>query len=326
MINPNHNDWAYARIALDDRTIAALEEQLSDIPEPLTRSVFLAALRDMAMAGEIPLADYLGHAMRLADNEKNIRILQQISSAIIATVELMQRLRPETDDALADVLPRLEAWSLRHASDATTGDLTRIWFNTFAGIVATKVGLGTVTALLHGTAEIDGLPIAADVRWMLLTILSRNGAGDIDALLAAESASDVSDFATKSLLMARASTPDKSVKTEWLEELRNPEVLIGLARQRAVMAGLFPSNQTALQLEVLNQVLDALPDISDSRDPYFISSYASVLLSPMCVEESSALMQDAIDRHADQLNSTALRFLKEAYQADSECLALRSAQ
>jgi len=326
MINPNHNDWAYARVALDGRTVAALEQQLTDVPEPMTRSIFLAALRDMALAGEMPLASYIGQAMRLADRESNIRIQQQISSSITATVDLMQRLRPDTDDALMALLPRLEKWTLRHASAATSGDLTRLWFNTFAGVVSTDSGLGTVAALLQGTAEIDGLPISADIRWVLLTILSRHGVDGIDALVAAESKADVSDFGAKSALMAKAAKPDKEVKTAWLSELSNPEVLTGLAKQRAVMAGLFPSNQTALQLEVLEQVLAALPDISDSRDPYFISSYASVLLSPMCVEESGALMQSALDRFAGQLNSTALRFLKEALQADRECLALRATQ
>jgi hypothetical protein len=46
----------------------------------------------------------------------------------------------------------------------------------------------------------------------------------------------------------------------------------------------------------------------------------------MCLPESGALMQKALDEQADQLNSTALRFLREAHQADRECLALRSVQ
>jgi len=57
-----------------------------------------------------------------------------------------------------------------------------------------------------------------------------------------------------------------------------------------------------------------------------MSSYASTLLTPMCVEKSVAKMQKALDTYADNLSSTALRFLREAHQADSECLALRSAQ
>jgi Peptidase family M1 domain len=59
---------------------------------------------------------------------------------------------------------------------------------------------------------------------------------------------------------------------------------------------------------------------------FFMSSYASMLLTPMCVEESVAKMQKALDTHAEELSSTALRFLREAHQADSECLALRSKQ
>ncbi len=120
--------------------------------------------------------------------------------------------------------------------------------------------------------------------------------------------------------------PDKATKAKWLSELQHPEILTGLARQRAVMAGLFPPNQTVLQLELLGQVLNALPELSKTTDPYFMSSYASVLLTPMCLPESGALMQKALDEHADPLNSTALRFLQEAHQADRECLALRSVQ
>ncbi len=326
IVNPNHKDWAYAAIALDDRTVEVLEEQLSNIPEPLTRSIFLAALFDRAMAGDMPLADYVGHAMRLAEYEQNIRIQQQISWSIVATINLMQRLRPETDDSLAKLLPKLEEQSIRHAAYTTTGDLKRNWFNTFVGVVSTEAGLATVRALLNGTAEVPGLQISADIRWILLMILSRNGAADIDELLAAESSSDVSDFGAKRSLTASAAKPDKAVKAKWLAELQNPETLTGLARQRAVMAGLFPPNQTALQLELLGRVLDALPELSETTDPYFMSSYASVLLTPVCVPESGSLMQKTLDEHADRLNSTALRFLREAHQADRECLALRGVQ
>ena len=181
-----------ARIALEDGTVDVLKGQLSNIREPLSRSIFLAALFDKAMAGDMPLADYIGHVMRLAEFEQNIRVQQQISSSIVATIHLMQRLRPQTDDALTMLLPKLEIRSFRHAADATAGDLKRIWFNTFIGVVSTETGLATVRALLNGTTEVPGLQISADIRWILLMILSRNGAADIDALLAAESSSDVS--------------------------------------------------------------------------------------------------------------------------------------
>ena len=326
LVNPNHNDWAYARIALDERSVAVLAEQLGNIPEPLSRSIFLAALLDRAMAGDMPLADYVGQAMRLAQYERSIRVQQQISSSIVATVNLMQRLRPQTDAALATLLPDLERQALNYAASATTDDLRRNWFNTFAGVVATPTGLETVRALLNGSKRIPGLEISADIRWQMLGILSRNGAADIDKLLDTEIAADVSDYGAKRALTARAAKPDKALKAKWLVELQSPHELKGLAKQRAVMAGLFPSNQTALQLELLPQILDALPDLSETSDPYFMSSFAGILLTPMCVEQSGALMQKLLDEQSGRLNSTALRFLREALQADRECLSLRSVQ
>jgi aminopeptidase N len=326
LVNPNHDDWAYAQIALDDDAVAVLDQQLSSVPDPLARSIFLAALYDRAMAGGMPIANYVDQALALADDEQNIRVVQQISTSLVEAIDVMQRLRPETDEALARLIPEVEEQSLRRAHFAEAQDRKRMWLNTYLGVASSPASLGTTRALLDGKAEIAGIDISADIRWALLTILSRNGVAGVNGLLEAESARDPSDAGTKSLLTARAAEPDAAVKTHWLDELQNPRSVTGLARQRAVMAGLFPSNQTALQLELLGSVLDVLPDMSSTADPYFLSSYVSELLTPVCRAESSALMQAALDEQADRLNSTALRFLREAHQADGECLLLRGVQ
>ena len=326
LVNPNHNDWTYARIALDERGVAVLLARHASIPDPLSRSMFLAALFDRALAGEMPLADYVRHAMRLAQDEESIRVQQQISTSVVRAVAVMQRLRPQTDTALAKLLPELEQQSLDSAARATTGDLRRNWFSIFTGVASTPTGLEAARALLNGSKVIRGLDVSGDIRWDLLDILSRNGAVDIDALLATARAADPSDYGAKRALRVQAAQPDAALKANWLKELQSPRELEGLAKQRAVMSGLFPPNQTALQLELLPRILAALPDLSASSDPYFMSSYASVLLAPMCVEQSSALMQQTLDEYTGRLSSTALRFLREALQADQECLSLRGGQ
>ena len=326
LVNPNHDDWTYARVALSDRDVEVLSQSLEELPEPLARSMFLAALFDRAMAGDMPVADYVDHAMRLSESESNIRVQQQLSGSLIAAVDAMQRLRPETDEALARLIPALEELSLRRAQSSATDDVKRTWFNTWLGVVSSEEGLEAVKDLLEGSAEIPGIEMSADLRWQLLTILSASGAGGVEEMLALERSSDTSDFGAKSALTVAAARPDTANKATWISELQNPETVTGLARQRAVMAGLFPANQTGLQLESLSQVLEALPGLSESADPYFLSSYTSVLLTPMCRPESVAQLQSALDEQSDRLNSTALRFLREAHQADRECLALRAVQ
>jgi len=240
-------------------------------------------------------------------------------------VDLMQRLRPETDGVLRGVLKSIESYSLMRAEFAETQDLKSLWLNTFMAVVSSEAGVGTARALLDGEAEIAGVEISPELRWQLLIILSRHNADDIEALLQAEIESDSSDYGQRQLLSARAAAPDPANKMFWVNELQSPDVLTSLARQRAVMNQLFPAIQTDLQLEVLPQLLSSLPRMSRDADPYFLTSYTG-LLTPMCRRESNAMMQATLDEYGEQLNPTALRFLREAHQQDVECEALRAAQ
>jgi aminopeptidase N len=326
LVNPNHNDWTFAKIALRDEDAVVLREQLGDIEAPMSRSMFLAALFDKAMSGDMPVADYVRQALRLAETEENMRVLEQIASSLAEAAGMMKRLRPETDKALPRLLDDIEALGLRRSHFAQTQDLKYMWLNMFLNVVSSNAGVGTARALLDGRAEIDGIEISPEIRWRLLTILSRHGAPDIAKLLEEELSRDPSDFGARSALSVRAAVPDAAVKERWLAELQNPQSTTGLARQRAVMHELFPANQTNLQLEVLPIILGALPQMSVYADPYFMRTYTESLLTPMCQPESTALMQAALDDYAGQLNPTTLRFLREAHQADMECLSIRAAQ
>lgn len=326
LVNPNHNDWTFAKVALRDEDAAVLRERLGDIEDPMSRSIFLTALFDKAMSGDMPIADYVRQALRLADTEKNMRVLEQITSSLAETAGMMKRLRPETDKALPRLLDDIEALGLRRSHFAQTQDLKHMWLNMFLNVVSSNSGIGTARAILDGRAEVDGIEISPEIRWRLLTILSRHGAPDIAKLLEEELSRDPSDFGARWALSVRAAAPNVAVKERWLSELQNPQSTTGLARQRAIMAELFPASQTDIQLGLLDKILNALPEMSRSVDPYFLASYTTSLLQPMCRSESTALMQAALNDYAEQLNPTTLRFLREAHQADMACLSIRDAQ
>ena len=326
IVNPNHNDWTFAKITLSADDEALLSEHLGDIADPLSRSMFLAALSDKAMSGNTSIAAYVRQALRLAGTEQNIRVLEQIAVSLVGAANMMQRLRPETDAALPGVLRAIEGFSLQSAHTAETQDLKQLWLDTFLEVVASEAGLGTARALLDGKAEIDGIQISQEIRWWLLIILSRHDADDIAELLAAEIERDSSDFGQRSLLSAQAAAPSLENKEKWVTELQAPKLLTSLAKQRAVIEELFPPTQTELELKVLEQVLSSLPQMSREADPYFVKSYTEVLITPMCDVESNAILQAALDDFSGQLNPTALRFIREAHQLDVECQSLRAVQ
>jgi len=326
IVNPNFNDWTYAKVALSAADVEVLGRKLGDVADPLSRSIFLAALFDRAKAGAMPLADFVDQGLRLADGEQNVRVLQQIAGSIAEAVDLMERLRPETDAALARLLPGIEALALERARSGEARDRKLLWLNTFLDVVSTPAGLATARALLDGEEHIAGIDLSPAIRWRLLIALSRNGAAGMAGRLVVGQERDPSDFGKKSLLSARAAMPVEAVKERWLAELRSPHSVRGLAGQRAVMSELFPASQTDLQLRLLDEILGALPELSRERDAYFLSSYTQALLTPMCRPESVAKIEATLDTDGDRLDATTLRFLREAHQADAECLALRAAQ
>ncbi|MGI9200235.1 MAG: aminopeptidase N [Woeseiaceae bacterium] len=326
LVNPNYDDWTYAQLSISDADAVLLAEDIAMISDPLSRSMYLQALYDKTQAGGMPIADYIRLALKLAESEQNFRVLQQITASLSGSIHMMQRLRPETNAALPRLLDDVEVLGLKRAEYAETQDLKHLWFGLFTSVASSHAAMGTSRALLDGKTVVNGLDISTDIRWQLLTILSRHNAPDIDELLEAEAINDPSDRGQRNLLSARAAMPGFANKKDWVDELQSPNEITNLARQRAVMGYLFPSTQTDVQLELLTTVLSALPKMSRDADSYFLSSYTTSLLRPMCREESAALMQATLDEFSNELNPTALRFLREAHQADVECHALRAVQ
>ena len=324
--NPNFNDWTFAKFTISADDEALLSEHLGDIADPLSRSMFLAALYDNAMTGDMTIAAYVSLALNLASTEHNMVVLEQVAGSLVGAADMMKRLRPETDDMLPIVLAEIEQFTLNQAQTSQTQDLKQLWFQVFLDLVASEEGVAITRSLLDGETSIDGIDISPEVRWQILIILSRHNADGIADLLAAESEQASSDFGQRNLLSAQAAAPNLANKEHWVEELQNPDEIANLAKQRAVMAELFPATQTDLQLKLLEKILSALPAMSRETDPYFLTSYTSVLLAPMCRQESTAMMQSTLDNFSGELNPTALRFLLEAHQADVECRLLRSAQ
>jgi len=162
--------------------------------------------------------------------------------------------------------------------------------------------------------------LSEDLRWRVIITLSALGAAGTEQLISSEAERDPSDQGEKYRIAANAAQPQAIIKEQWLIELVNPESEFGLAKQRAAIASLFPNKQTALQAGQLQRILQSLPALSDA-DPYFISSYVSGLLKPVCTTQSVAAMAAALD--AGGINSTTELFLREAHQADLECMGLR---
>jgi len=317
---PNHDDWGYARVVLDDGAIYAIKGRIRQLEDPLARSMLIGSLHDMALNGRMPIGDFVALAAEEMQHESNIRVLAQLTRAIGASIDLLYRLRPESDEVLAGILASVEEDSWQLVTTENDPDRARLWFNLLLDAAAGPATQARLRSLLQEKVSLPAVQLSEDLRWNILMKLSALGASDYDQLLSAERERDPSDQGQKFAIASDASRPEADVKAYWLQRLVEPGPDFGLARQRYAIAGLFPPNQTDLQAQQLDFIMDSLSGLS-GRDPYFLSSYVSGLLRPVCTAESVAAMTAALDK--GDLNSTTDLFLREAQQADTECLNLR---
>ncbi len=320
LVFPNHDDWTYARVVLDETAIKVIEGRIQQLHDPLARSMMIRTLYDMSGTGRMPLRDYVMLALKESQLESNIRVLAQLTQSIATSVDLLYRLRPESQQALADVLSLLAESSWNHVTSETDPDRARLWFDLLLEVSSSPAAQDRLRSLLNQTMALPGVPLSEDLRWYVIIALSKQNVPDSERLINDERERDPSDKGQKLAIAADAARPQASIKEHWLKEVINPDSGLGLARQRYAMNSLFPANQTGLQKTQLDQILQSLPLLSD-RDPYFLSSYVNSLLRPICTTESVAAIAAALE--TGHLNSTTKLFLREAHQADNECLNLR---
>jgi aminopeptidase N len=203
----NDDDLAYAKVRLDERSLATAIAHLGGFTQSLPRTLVWAAVWDATRDGETPARDYvdllLGNIAHETDSSVVLVLLRQLHTALDLYVAAEHR--TATEVAAADRL-----WTL--ATDAPGGSDTQLQLvKAFALRASTPEQLDAVAALLDGGTRLDGLSIDTDLRWELLTSLvtgARAGAAEIDAQLEA----DPTATGQRAAAAARAAIPTADAK------------------------------------------------------------------------------------------------------------------
>jgi len=224
----NDQDLAYAKIRLDERSLATATAHLAGFAESLPRALILSAAWDMTRDGEWSASRFcdlvLGNIAAITDSTVVMVLLRQLATAV------NHYSAPATRDQLAaGVADDL----LRLAAQAAPGsDLQFQLAKAAAAHARMPAQLDIVAALLSGELTWEGLEIDTDLRWDLLTSLvagGRAGSLEVDAALAADLTANGEQAAAR----ARAALPTAEGK---------------LAAWEAVMSGRLPN---AIQLATI---------------------------------------------------------------------------
>jgi aminopeptidase N len=269
----NDDDLAYAKIRLDERSLATAIAHLKDIADPLARSLVWGAAWDQTRDAEASATDYIDLVLRNIGSETESTTVR----TTLAQLQLAANsyVAPSTREAararVADGL-----WELAKA--AAAGSDSQLQFVTaFASAAATPAHVETVRSLRDGDTVLEGLEIDTDLSWQLLVALAAGGAvtaADIDAARAADNTAKGGEFAAQ----AKAALPTVEAKKEAWSSLVDSADAPNTIVRSAALGFTHPATVDVLT-EFVQPYFDMLLPIWESRS-YQIAQYLIVGLYP----------------------------------------------
>jgi len=199
----NDDDLTYAKVRLDERSLSTVAASLSTLTDDLARGLIWSSLWNATRDGELAATRYLEIVRTHAPAEPNVGLLSAtlLNAAFAITHYVVDEERAEQRRSWVD-----STWAALQSADPGS-DAQLSWARAFAAASAFDDShAGDVSAILDGDAP-QGLPMDADLRWLLLTALATTGRADAEAIAAARAADDTAAGRTAEI-RALASRPD----------------------------------------------------------------------------------------------------------------------
>lgn len=216
----NDQDLAYAKIRLDEASLAFALENIAEIDDALTRRVILGAAWDMTRDGEMPATAFLKLAMADLAIEDSISsmtsVLAHVDQAVTRFVAPTNRgaQMGYVGERISELLDAAEPGS----------DQQKIFAHALARRAASEEQYQLVADLYDGTKTLQGLEMGLDLQWNLLFALVRCGRAG-EAEIAAQQHKDPTLTGSQNAARARATIDSREVRQEtWDGIMHDPEI------------------------------------------------------------------------------------------------------
>ncbi|MFD4395229.1 aminopeptidase N [Kitasatospora sp. NPDC058478] len=255
----NDDDLSYAKIRLDEDSMAVVTEHLGGFTESLPRALCWASAWDMTRDGELAARDYLALALSGIGRESDIGVVQSVQRQVRLALDAYTD--PDwREQGLAQWADAAEE-HLRSSEPGSDHQLS--WARTLASVARTDGQLGLLADLLDGTAEIKGLAVDTELRWTLLTRLCATGRAD-EAAVTAELARDNTAAGQEHAATCRAARPTAEAKAEAWTAVVESDTLTNYV-QEATIAGFQQSDQRELLAPYAAKYFAAVKEVWETR-------------------------------------------------------------
>ncbi len=285
----NDDDLAYAKVRLDETSMATAVARLDAFADSLPRTLIWGAAWDMTRDAELAGRDFvdlvLGNVAAETDSSVVLVLLRQLTTTIRLYVA------PEHRDAVArSAADRL----LALARQAQAGSDTQLQLvKAFAAHAVSGKHLDAVSAFLSGDEQLDGLTIDTDLRWELLSSLVVGGRA-ADEEIDRELERDDTAAGRRAAAAARAAVPTEEAKRRaWASVVESDD--LPNAVQASVIAGFGRVHDTSLLEPFVEPYFAALPQVWATRtnemaQQIVVGLYPTLLADEQTVERTDAFL------------------------------------
>jgi aminopeptidase N len=228
----NDDDLTYCTMRLDPDSLTTLVDHISDIAEPLPRTLCWSAVWEMTREAELKARDFVNLVLGGLHSETEVGVVQRL--LLQAQTAL---------SSYADASWREEGWrklvakTLELARAAEPGSDHQLAFvNALTGSVLDESALAVVRGWYDGTDVLPGLEIDTDLRWRLLHALTAHGAAGLPEITAEEER-DPTATGRRRAESARALRPTVEAKDEAWDRAVNDDELPN-AVSEAIIGGI----------------------------------------------------------------------------------------
>jgi aminopeptidase N len=203
----NDDDLTYAKIRLDERSLAAVLGRIHALPSALSRAICWAALADMVSGAEMAARDFVSAVCASLPAERDPGLVASVLGEATGALDFT------ADPAWAPRGWAMLASACRSAAHAAEpgGSMQLTWVRGFISAARTPGDLAQLAAWYAERELPEGRQLDADLRWQILQGLVAFGAAGSEDV-EREAASDRTVNGEREAALARALIPTAEAK------------------------------------------------------------------------------------------------------------------
>lgn len=290
----NDDDLTYAKIRLDEKSLATVVANPRAFADSLPRALALGAAWDMTRDGQMPARDFVSMALATLPGETDSTLTRTLLGQMTTAARVYSA--PAPRDALLATVTSALRQLLVTAQPGSDSQLQLM--NSFATFASSEEDLKFIQGVFSGSHELAGLSVDADMRWTLLTSLVTGGFAGEDEI-AAEAERDKTATGAERAARARASMPTAEAKdAAWRSVFDQDKLANQTIAQTA--AGFSHAHDTTLLEPYIERYFAAIEGYWNSRTHHIaeltVGSFFPILLAGPALLDAA---QAWLDAHAD---------------------------